>query len=183
RIVAFRRAFSPQRLNTIRIAVETTTNSVSVKTSGPPRPRWGFGDRSGTVDYVVTVPQRARVAEIDVPSGEILIDGLRGPAIAASLGSGRITIHNCFCDQDIRVKEGGVDFFFDWVEDKPITLQGALETGNMRAVIPADASFRLHAVAEKGHVVSDFTEPEKRSRHGFSEIDESVGSFPQAQVR
>jgi hypothetical protein len=178
KIVALRKAFSLERINKIQVQVEGQGSSVTVNTVGPSQPRWGWSDRSGTVDYIISLPQRARIASLDVPNGEIVIHGMRGASINASLGHGRLTSHNCFCDQTLQVESGGLDLFFDWNELRPIIVNANVTNGNARAVIPGDTSFELHASSEHGRVASDFTEIAERRRGGVSAINETIGPAP-----
>lgn len=181
-IVATRRAFSPERVNSIRVDAESTGDAVHVRTVAPAKPHWALTDHSGTVDYVINVPQRARLAAITVPNGELIIHDMRGAGISASLGNGRITTQNCFCDQQLRVENGGVDLSFDWVEQRPINIDGAIVNGNVRALIPGDASFALHAVSAHGTVTSEFTQMGERKRGGVRQIDQIIGPAALSKV-
>jgi len=182
KIVAIKKAFSPTRLKAMEIQIETKNGLVNVNTVAPAKPRWGLSDRSGTIDYIVNVPQTARIAAVNLPNGELVIDGMRGDPISASLGSGRLTTHNCFCDQKVSVESGGVDVVFDWLEDKPLTIDAAINDGNVHALIPVDASFEVHALAKHGRVASDFSEIENRKRGGVSEINETIGQAPLSKL-
>ena len=182
KIVAIKKAFSPIRLKAMGIQIETKNGSVNVNTVAPGKPRWAWSDRSGTVDYIINVPQTAGIATVDLPNGELTIDGMRGAPIAVSLGNGRLTTHNCFCDQKMRVESGGIDIVFDWLEEKRVTIDATINDGNGRVLIPADASFELHAVAEHGRVASDFSEIDNRKRGGVSEISETVGQAPLSKL-
>jgi len=175
KIVAIKKALSSIRLKAMGIQIETKNGLVNVNTVAPAKARWGLSDRSGTVDYIINVPQTARITAVDLPNGELTIDGMRGAPISASLGNGRLTTHNCFCDQKVRVESGGVDIVFDWLEEKSVTIDAVVNDGNARAFIPADASFEVHALAEHGRVASDFSEIENRKRGGVSEINETIG--------
>ncbi|MBV9009701.1 MAG: hypothetical protein JO354_11140 [Verrucomicrobia bacterium] len=181
-IVATRRAFSPERLNSMRVEVRRAGDAVTIATVGPSKPRWALTDHSGTIDYVINVPQRARLASVTVPNGELIIHGMRGAAIHASLGNGRLTAHNCFCDQQLRVQKGGLDLYFDWVEQQPIKIDAAVVNGNVRAIIPGDASFELHAASAHGKVTSDFSEMAQRKRGGLREINEVIGPAALSRV-
>lgn len=178
KVVAIKKAFSPSRLNGIQIQIDAKDGAINVNTLAPPKPDWGFSDRSGTVDYIINIPQTARIASIDLPNGELIIEGMRGGQIAASLGNGRLATHNCFCDQKVRVDTGGIDVVFDWLEEQPHLIEATIDDGNARALIPSDASFELNAVAEDGHVASDFSQIENRKRGGVSEIHETIGEAP-----
>jgi hypothetical protein len=182
KIVAVKKAFSPERLNAIAIRVDARQNAVNIETTPPPAPRHQFSDRSGTVEYTINIPQTARIARVELPTGELVIDGMRGASIAASLGSGQLVIHNCFCDQTIHVNQGGLNVFFDWMEEHPISIEAKIEDGNLSARLPTDAAFHMHAVAKEGHVSSDFSPMGTRQRGDDSEINEVIGDGPATRL-
>ena len=182
KIVAVKKAFSPERLNAITIRVDAKRDSVTIETTPPPAPRHNFSDRSGTVEYTINVPQTARIARVELPNGELVIDGMRGASIAANLGRGQLVTHNCFCNQNIHVNQGGLNVFFDWLEERPITIDAMIEDGNALARIPTDATFAVHAVAAQGRVSNDFSGVEARKRGDVSEIDEVIGDAPAAKL-
>jgi hypothetical protein len=175
KIVAIKKAFSPERLNAIAIRVDARQDAVTIETTPPPAPRHHFSDRSGTVEYTINIPQTARIARVELPTGELVIDGMRGTSIAANLGSGQLVTHNCFCDQTIHVNRGALNVFFDWMEERPISIEAGIENGNMVARLPTDAGFHLQAVAKEGHVSSDFSPMENR-KGDDSEINEVIGN-------
>src|SRR5438552_13074180 len=135
KIVAIKKAFSPERLNAIAIRVDARPDAVNIETKPPPAPRHPFSDRSGTVEYTINVPQTARIARVELPHGELVIDGMRGASIAADLGSGQVFTHNCFCNQTLRVKQGALNVSFDWSEKRPIAIDAMIEDGNALARI------------------------------------------------
>jgi hypothetical protein len=178
KIVAIRKAFSLERLNAIQIQISGQGDTVNIDTSALPAPRWGLSDRSGTIDYVINLPQTARISSVEVPNGELVIRGMRGGAISAAVGNGRLTSHDCYCDQSLRVQRGGLDLFFDWNDQRPIAVDATIVNGNIWAVVPGDSSFKLHAFSRTGRVASDFTEIQDRKRGGVSEINEVIGPAP-----
>jgi hypothetical protein len=182
KIVAVKKAFSPERLNAIAIRVDARHDAVNIETTPPPPRHNHFSDPSGTVEYTINVPQTARIERVELPHGELVINGMRGASIAANLHSGQLVIHNCFCDQAIHVNQGGLNFFFDWMEERPISIEAEVEDGNMLARLPTDAAFHLHAVAKRGHVSSDFSPMETRKRGDASEINEVIGDAPTTKL-
>src|SRR6266567_2225512 len=182
KIVATKRAFSLERLNAIVIRVDARPDAVNIETTPPPTPRHRFSDRSGTVEYTINIPQTARIARVEMPNGELVIDGMRGASIAASLGSGQLVIHNCFCDQTIHVNQGALNVFFDWMEEHPISIESQIEDGNLSARLSTDAAFHMHAVTKQGHVSSDFSPMETRKRGDASEINEVIGAAPATKL-
>jgi hypothetical protein len=137
-------------------------------------------DRSGTVEYSINLPQTARIARVELPNGELVINGMRGGPITANLGTGQLVTQNCFCDQTVHVKQGTLNVFFDWSEKRTISIDAAIADGNVQARIPADASFQVRAVAKQGNVWSDFTR--NRKQGDVSEINEIIGDAPATKL-
>lgn len=178
KIVAIKKAFSPARLNGIQVHVDAEEDAVNISTIAPSKPDWALSDRSGTIDYIINIPQTVRIVSIDLPTGELVIEGMRGAPIAASVGNGRLATHNCFCDQKMQADTGVIDVAFDWLEEQPHSIEVMIDDGNAHASIPSDASFELNAIAENGRVASDFSEIENRKRGGVSKIHERIGEAP-----
>jgi len=111
-ISATKKAFSPERLNAIAIRIDARPDAINIETTSPPEPRHHFMDRSGTVEYSINLPQTARIARVELPNGELVIKGMRGPSITANLGTGELVTQNCFCDQTVHVKQGTLNVFF-----------------------------------------------------------------------
>src|ERR1700732_4044931 len=85
-----KRAYTPERLKAISIQVSAQKNSVAIETIYPPDPAGPFSDRSGTVDYVIVLPQAAKISKLDLAKGEVLIEEMRSPEAHAQLGNGRL---------------------------------------------------------------------------------------------
>ncbi|MDQ2867495.1 MAG: DUF4097 domain-containing protein [Verrucomicrobiota bacterium] len=183
KIVTIRRAFSPARLNALQMHVNAKPDAIALTTSSAPRSRWGWSDRSGTIDYIIDLPQRAKITRADMATGELIIDGMRGGAINAHLASGRLVTHNCFADQTLRLGEGVLEISCAWTEPKGLRIDASVESGNAQVRVPADTSFQLDARADSGNVSSDFSSPEKRRRGGIREIKESFGENPATKLR
>jgi hypothetical protein len=134
------------------------------------------------VEYTINIPQTARIARVELPNGNLVIDGMRGASIAANLGGGQLVTHNCFCDQTIHVNQGQLNVFFDWMEERPISIEAKIEDGNLSALLPTDAAFHMRAVAKQGHVSSDFSPMGTRQRGDDSEISEVIGDAPATKL-
>ena len=156
RVHAVKRAYSHERLTQIAIDVSTRPGSVSITTKFPPRSKWGLFDRSGTVDYTVTVPATAKISGLELDAGEILVDGMRGAATRARLGQGRMFARNCFINLDLAIRRGTLILSYDWWEKSTFTAQANLAQGNAWAYLPVDAAFHLLAKAVHGEIYNDF---------------------------
>jgi hypothetical protein len=153
---AVKRAYQRARLKQIAIDVSAKPGSISITTKFPPRPRWGLFDRSGTVDYTVTVPATANIAGLELDAGEILVDGMRGAATRARLGEGRMFARNCFTNLDLAIWRGTLILSYDWWEKSTFTAQANLAQGNAWAYLPVGGAFHLFAKAVHGEIFNDF---------------------------
>ena len=182
KIVAVKKAFSPERLNAIAIRVDARQDVVNIETTPPPAPRHHFFDRSGTVEYTINIPQTARIARVELPNGELVIDGMRGASIAANLGSGQLVTHNCFCDQTIHVNQGGLNVFFDWMEERPISIEAEIEDGNLRRASQRTQLFKCMPLRSRGTSRAILVRWKVAKQGDDSEINEVIGDAPATKL-
>jgi hypothetical protein len=175
RVEAIKKAYTPERLKAISVKVAAQSDSISIETIYPPDPASGFADRSGTVDYVVVVPQTIRISRLDLANGEILMEEMRGEKAEADLGNGRLFVHNCFGNVNATVKTGNVALVWDWWEEFDFSATAKIENGNAFAYIPDEAAFHLLAHAITGKIANDFAEKEQRRAEPINQVDMSVG--------
>jgi hypothetical protein len=154
-ILAIKKAYTSERLQGIVVDVKATRNSVAIATIFPPRKN-ALSDRSGTVDYIVIVPQTIRITQLDLMNGEVLVEGLRGGSATAHLTNGWLGGHNCFGDLDLKVETGRLDIAYDWWESHEFSIKGSSTRGNIRLILPSDASVNLSATAVEGRIANGF---------------------------
>ena len=182
---AIKRAYRRSRLTQIALDVSTKPGSVSITTKFPPRPKWGFFDRSGTVDYTIVVPATASISGLDLDAGEILVDGMRGQTTRARLGEGRVFTRNCFTNLDLAVRRGNLILSYDWWEENNFSAQANIARGNGSAYVPGDAAFHLLAKAVHGEIFNDFESravAEPAAAKGMK-IDARVNGGGQATIK
>jgi hypothetical protein len=156
RVRSLKRAYSQERLNQIAVDISTKPGGVSIITKFPPQPKWGFSDRSGTVDLTVVLPATAGISALDLNAGEILLDSMRGPELRARLSDGRIFARNCFTNLDLTMNRGTLSLAYDWWERGNFSAQINVTQGNAWVFLPSDAPFRLVAYAGHGKIANDF---------------------------
>jgi hypothetical protein len=155
-IQAIKKAYTMEHLQGIVVDVKATRNSVAITTSFPPRKN-ALADRSGTVDYIIVVPQTIRITDLHLTNGELLVEGLRGSASAnAHLVNGWLAGHNCFANLNLTVETGRLDLAYDWWEYYKFSVKASNTRGNVRAILPSDASVSLNATALEGRVANSF---------------------------
>jgi hypothetical protein len=183
KVQAIKKAYSAERLNKIAVNVSVQPGTISIDTHCPPKPKWGLFDRSGTVDYVIILPWLCNISQLELANGEVVVEGMRGENVHASLVNGRLFGHNCFADTHLAVTNGALDVAYDWWEEHRFSVNAEITNGNVRAFIPGDASFHLLASSVNGHVASEFVEKQDRQRTGVRRIDLMVGGNSETEVK
>ncbi len=182
RVETVKKAYTPERLRAISVQVTAQRNSISIDTIYPNDVGGGFVDRSGTVDYVIVVPQSIRVSKLNLNNGEVLMEEMRSPEAHAQLGRGRFFVHNCFGNLDIDIKTGNLALVYEWWEQQDFAIRGAIEDGNAFGYLPAEAEFHLTARAITGKISNDFEEMEQRSTESTDRIDVLVGGAEKPKI-
>jgi len=154
-ILAIKKAYTEERLQGIVVDVKASRSSIAITTSFPPRKN-ALSDRSGTVDYIIIVPPTVRITDLSLTNGELLVEGLRGGSANAHLVNGWLGGHNCFADLNLTVETGRLDLAYDWWEDDKFSVKASSPRGNVRAILPSDASVSLNATALEGRVANSF---------------------------
>jgi hypothetical protein len=155
-VQSLKKAYSRERLNQIAIDVSTQPGALSVTARVPPRPKWAFGDYSGTVDCTITVPATATISALDLNAGEVFLDSMRGPKVHARLNDGRIVARNCFTNLDLTMNRGTLTLGYDWWEQRKFSAHVNVGHGNAWVFLPTDAGFHLLARAAQGKIANDF---------------------------
>ena len=175
RVEAVKKAYSADRLKAISVQIAAQPNSISIETIYPTDSDAGFSDRSGTVDYVIVVPQAIRISKLELINGEVQLDGLRSEEARAQLGSGRLFAHNCFGNLDLTLKTGNLAIAYDWWEEQKFAVRATIQNGNAFAYIPSEAAFHLVVHTATGKIANDFAEKEERHAEPIDKIDMLVG--------
>jgi putative adhesin len=156
RVRSLKRAYNQERLNQIAVDISTKPGGVSIITKFPPQPKWAFSDRSGTVDHTIVLPATASISALDLNSGEVLLDSMRGPQLRARLNDGRIFARNCFGNLDLTMNRGTLTLAYDWWEQQKFSAHINVGQGNAWVFLPTEAAFRLIVSARHGKIANDF---------------------------
>jgi hypothetical protein len=175
RVEAVKKAYSAERLKAISMQISAKPDSITIKTVYPDDSKTGFSDRSGTVDYVIVVPQSMQISELRLENGEVLLEEIRSGEAHVSLGNGRLFAHNCFGNLDLHLKTGNLAIVYEWWEEEEFSIRSSIEDGNAFAYIPSDASFHLIASTATGQIGNDFETKENRHAEPVRKINMMVG--------
>ena len=179
-VQAIKKAYTSERLQKIVVDVKATRNSVAITTSFPPRKN-ALSDRSGTVDYIIVVPQTIRITQLELVNGELLVEGLRGGSASAHLVNGWLCGHNCFGDLNFNLDTGRIDLAYDWWETDKFSVKASSTRGNMRAILPSDAAVTLNATALEGRIWNGF-DPKVRDGDVIHSVATVIGADAETTI-
>jgi hypothetical protein len=180
-IQAIKRAYTLDRLKQIVVEVKTTPKSVVIETILPPK-KSGFdlSDRSGTVEYNLIVPNTTKITNLDLMNGEVLVESLRGGSAAAHVVNGWVGAHNCFGDLNLRIENGRLDVAYDWWEKTKFSVKLSSAHGNIRAIIPSDASAGITARTTTGQIANALDPKKESPSEPMHSLDFATGPEPES---
>jgi hypothetical protein len=178
---ATKKAYTAERLQGIVVDVQASRKAVTIKTTVPPRKN-ALSDRSGTVDYIVIVPQAIKITQLELVNGEVTIEGLRGGSAKARVTNGWISGQSCFADLDLTVETGRLDVFYGWWENHKFSVKGFSNRGIVRAFLPGDTSVMLNATSGTGRIINFFAGKEAGANDTVRSLNTVIGSNSEAAI-
>ena len=178
-IQATKKAFTATRLKDIMVDVNAAPNRVSIETIMPPG-KGLLSDRSGTVDYIITIPKTVRIAQLELNKGEISIEGLRGGSAVARVGNGWLSARNCFADLDLAVTDGRLQVAYDRWEESNFRVALASPEGDIRVNFPSEASVNIVARTVSGRIVNGLAAKQEEENGTSRLLKLTTGSKPGA---
>lgn len=182
KIKTTKKAWNAEQLNAIAARVSVQTKSVSIETSFPPQKTWRFSDRSGSVDYAISLPRTVKISRLDLGNGDILIEGMRGD-MRADLVNGKLVARNCFGDVQLSVANGALDLVYEKWQQRPFAVEARIIGGNARAILPRQASFHLLAETANGNISNRFTELSEHKVERATRVNMSFGAEPHPEIK
>jgi DUF4097 and DUF4098 domain-containing protein YvlB len=156
--------------------IVSEAGSTSIETVAPPKKKWALRDRSGTIDYIVIVPQTLKAVELELVDGEISINGLREGSARARVVNGRLSARNCFGDLSFQASNGSIDFYYDWWEERERTVEATVPNGMLGVFVPRSASFYLQAETRGGNVIGNLIDGDEAEHGHRKQVAMKIGS-------
>jgi hypothetical protein len=180
-VQATKKAYTTERLQGIVVDVQASRKAVAIKTTFPPRKN-ALSDRSGTVDYIVIVPQAIKITQLELVNGEVTIEGLRGGRAKAQVKNGWVAGQNCFADLDLTIETGRLDVFYGWWENHKFSVKGSSNRGILRAFLPRDTSVMLNATSETGRIINAFGDKNAGANDTVRSLNTVIGTNAEAAI-
>ena len=180
KVDAIKRAYQRERLDEVRIEVNTTADSVRIRTSYPDRDQT-FNDQEprrynnpASVEYSLTVPRKARLESVELVNGSLEIEGVEGDVKAASV-NGHLTARGLAGEVKLSTVNGGVEAVIARLdESKPVSLNSV--NGSIVLTIPPDANAQIRANTVHGKITNDFGLPVNDGEYVGHDLNGQIGS-------
>src|SRR2546425_4333206 len=128
KVDAVKRAYRRERLEEAKIEVNTTADSIRIKTEYPERDQTFTNDEGrrynnpATVEYSLTIPRRARIESVEVINGSLDVDGAEGDVKASSI-NGYVKARALTGEVRLSTVNGGLEATFTRLDEaKPVSL-------------------------------------------------------------
>jgi DUF4097 and DUF4098 domain-containing protein YvlB len=183
KVDAVKRAWSKKRLDEAKIKINSSENSISIRTEYPDHNHtfWNDGqhDQPASVEYTLTVPRNARLDTIDLVNGSLDLEGVSGE-IKASCVNGKLAAHNLGGRADLSTVNGKLEAKVDHLESP---LEVSSVNASVLVTLPSDAKADIEASTVNGSISDDFGLPV--TKHQFVGRDlrgELGGGGPHVRV-
>jgi DUF4097 and DUF4098 domain-containing protein YvlB len=157
KVEATKRAYSQQRLSELTIDVQSTADSVQIKTKYPEERNYSGRDREdgwASVEYTLTVPRRARLDGAELVNGSLEINGVQGD-VHASLVNGNLKAAGLGGEVKMSTVNGGIEANVASLDGaKGVNLSSV--NGSIVLVVPSGASAEVRASTIHGAITNDF---------------------------
>ncbi len=157
KVDAVKRAYSQQRLSEVNIDVQTTADSVQIKTRYPEDRNSGGRnreDRSASVEYTLTVPRRARVDGAELVNGSLDINGVQGD-VNAALVNGNVKASGMGGDVKFSTVNGGVEANVAALDNSKSVKVNSVN-GSITVFLPSGVNAEVKASTLHGPITNDF---------------------------
>lgn len=150
-IDAVKTARDQQRLDDTRIEVNSSSNSVEIKTHYQEHL---FNNNVASVCYTLHAPSKARIDQINLVNGSLNLQQLSGE-IKANLVNGRLRASDLAGEGDLATVNGSIDANYSSLKDvREIKLKSV--NGAINLTLPQSPNAQVSANAISGDITTDF---------------------------
>lgn len=172
-----KKAYRKERLAEAKIAVNSTEDSLNIKTEYPDWNqtfRNGSYDNPATVEYSLTIPRKAVLESIELVNGSLDIDGVEGGVKASSI-NGRVSVRALSGDIKLSTINGPLQATLTQLdESRPISLGSV--NGSVTLIIPSDTNASIKAGTVHGGISNDFGLRVKHGEYVGHSLDGQLGA-------
>ena len=170
-IDAVKTAIDQQRLDEARIEVETSSNSVEIKTRYPED---HTNNHAASVHYTLHVPQNARLDRIDLVNGSLDVQKLTGE-IDANLVNGKLRASDLTGEADLATVNGTIEADYTSLTNvRDIKLKSV--NGSIDLTLPPSPNAEVSASVVNGSITHRLS-PDGERASGGQESERHTGQW------
>jgi DUF4097 and DUF4098 domain-containing protein YvlB len=180
KVDAVKTAFRRERLDEAKIQINSTGDSVRIRTDYPDRDQTFTSDERGrynnpaAVEYSLTIPRQARLDSIELINGSLDIDGTEGDVKASSI-NGYLKARSLSGDIRLSTINGGLEATLNRLDNaKPVNLSSV--NGNITLILPSNANAQVRAGTVHGGINNDFGLPVIHGEYVGHELSGQIGN-------
>jgi len=172
---AVKKAKNSEELKDINIITSAGEKAISITTKFLPQKNKALLSGSKTVDYTIEVPQTVSLTRVDLDNGKVLIDGMRGADLHATVVDGQLGIRNCCGNAEVNIANGALDLYYEPCERRRFLVDAQMTNGNAGVFIGRGASIRVQAETMTGKIINELGDMVNLNGRATRKVDISTG--------
>lgn len=169
KVDALKHARSEDRLKEARIEIRNHQDSIRIETRYPEDSH----HEAASVDYTLTIPRGARLSDVDLVNGDLVVNGLQG-GVHASLVNGHASANGLGGDVEVSTVNGGLEVACNRLgKQRHVSLHSV--NGQVTLHLPSDASAEVSAETVNGGIDNDFGLQEERGEYVGHSLNGRIG--------
>jgi DUF4097 and DUF4098 domain-containing protein YvlB len=173
---AIKRGDTKETVDEVKVEVESSADRIRIRTRYPER-SWSDENRkrgSATVEYSLMVPRTARMEEINLVNGNLVLEGVTG-AVSAKTVNGNIQAQSLGGRVELKTVNGGVQADLNQLDPNQAVDMDSVN-GAVRLLLPASASASVSASTVHGAITNAFGMQVEKGRWVGSRMEGTIGS-------
>src|SRR5215813_6718308 len=180
---AIKKAKNSEELKDINIITNAGEKAVSITTKLLPQKNRALSTGSRTVDYTIEIPPTVNLTRVDLDNGKVLIDGMRGEDLHATVVDGQLAIRNCCGNAQVSIANGALDLYYEPCERRRFLVDAQMTNGNAGVFIGRGASFRIQAETMTGEIVNKLGDMVNLNGRATRKVDISTGKSVGQEIK
>jgi DUF4097 and DUF4098 domain-containing protein YvlB len=160
KVDAVKRAYKLERLNEAKVDVSSTADSIRIKTQYPEGNQTftsrepGRNNNPASVEYLLTIPRKARIDSADLVNGSLEIEGAEGDVKAACV-NGELKARGLTGEVKLSTVNGAVEATIVRLDEAKMTSLNSVN-GSIVLIIPSNSNAQVRASTVHGGITNDF---------------------------
>src|SRR5215475_13053952 len=180
---AVKKAKNSEELKDINIITSAGEKAISITTKFLPQKNKALLSGSKTVDYTIEVPPTVNLTRVDLDNGKVLIDGMRGEDLHATVVDGQLAIRNCCGNAQVSIANGVLDLYYEPCERRRFLVDAQMTNGTAGVFIGRGASFHIQAETMTGNIINQPGDMVNLNGRAARKVDISTGKATGQEIK